>query len=178
MRIHNFNPADILFTFSRIQRQNYMKKRLLIGIFAVTSVPIYAQQNTVATGGNASGSNGSVSFTVGQIDYTTASGTDATLSEGVQQPFEFFDPDAGLSEHQFNISLYPNPSNEFVIVNIADWNSTMNYQLTDAKGSLVQFGTIVNEETILDMRDLSIGSYHLHLSSSNQTIRTLQIIKN
>lgn len=155
-----------------------MKKRLLIGIFAVTSVPIYAQQNTVATGGNATGSNGSVSFTVGQIDYRSVSGTDANLNEGVQQPFEFFDPDAGLEEQQLNISLYPNPSNDFVIVNIPDWNPDMNYQLTDAKGSLVRNGTISDIETMLDMRELSAGSYHLHLTALNQTLRTLQIIKN
>ena len=46
-----------------------------------------AQQNTVASGGMATGSGGSVSYSIGQIDYITATGTGGTASQGVQQVY-------------------------------------------------------------------------------------------
>ncbi len=142
------------------------------------TLPICAQQNTVATGGDANGTNGSVSFSVGQIDYTTSSGTDGIVSEGVQQPFEFYDPDAGLTEQQLSVSLFPNPTNEFVIVQIPNWDASMRFALIDSKGSIVLNGTISDEKTTLDMRTLSAGSYQLQVTSDQQALRTLQIIKN
>jgi hypothetical protein len=52
-----------------------------------------AMQNTIpAAGGNAKGSGGSASFTVGQIFYTKLSGTNGTVIQGIQQPYEISMP--------------------------------------------------------------------------------------
>jgi uncharacterized protein (TIGR02145 family) len=52
-----------------------------------------ALQNTIsAAGGNAKGSGGSASFTVGQIFYTKLSGTNGTVVQGIQQPYEISMP--------------------------------------------------------------------------------------
>ena len=47
-----------------------------------------AHASVNATGGNANSANGSVSYSVGQVFYTTAFSTNGSISEGVQQPFE------------------------------------------------------------------------------------------
>jgi hypothetical protein len=48
-----------------------------------------AMQNTISSaGGNAKGSGGSASFTVGQIFYTKLSGTNGSVVQGIQQPYE------------------------------------------------------------------------------------------
>ena len=44
---------------------------------------VQGQQTIPATGGNASGSGGSVSYSVGQILYSTFSGTNGTVVQGV-----------------------------------------------------------------------------------------------
>jgi uncharacterized protein (TIGR02145 family) len=50
-------------------------------------------QNTIpAAGGNAKGSGGSASFTVGQIFYTKLSGTNGSVVQGIQQPHEISMP--------------------------------------------------------------------------------------
>lgn len=49
---------------------------------------LQAQESVNATGGNASGSGGSASYSVGQVVYTTNTGTNGTVAQGVQQPFE------------------------------------------------------------------------------------------
>jgi hypothetical protein len=63
---------------------------ILIALLFLCTVPIamYAQDTTPASGGNATGTGGSVSYTIGQIVYTTNSGTNGSLSQGVQQPYE------------------------------------------------------------------------------------------
>ena len=70
---------------------------------------VYAQQATTASGGDASGSGGSVVYSVGQIVYTTNTGTTGSVLQGVQQPYET--SISGLNETGINLNLsaYPNP---------------------------------------------------------------------
>jgi len=56
---------------------------LLLGL----GLTAQAQQATAAGGGNASGSACNVSYSVGQIVYTTITGSTARLAQGVQQPY-------------------------------------------------------------------------------------------
>ena len=63
-----------------------MKGRLLTLIMSLPLL-LYAQQSPVVGGGDATGGGGTVSFSIGQIDYT-AKGAGPTASEGVQQAFE------------------------------------------------------------------------------------------
>ena len=49
---------------------------------------LQAQTSVNATGGDASGSGGSVSYSVGQVVYTTNTGTSGSVAQGVQQPYE------------------------------------------------------------------------------------------
>ena len=51
---------------------------------------IQAQEAVAAAGGEATGSGGTVSYTIGQINYTTNTGAGGTITQGVQQPYEFF----------------------------------------------------------------------------------------
>jgi len=50
---------------------------------------LQAQEATTTAGGEASGSGGYASYTVGQVVYTTKTGTNGnSVIEGVQQPYE------------------------------------------------------------------------------------------
>lgn len=51
---------------------------------------LYAQTSILASGGDNSGSGGSVSYSVGQVFYTTNTGTSGSVEQGVQHPFEFY----------------------------------------------------------------------------------------
>ena len=54
---------------------------LLLGL----GLTAQAQQATTATGGNASGSGGTVAYSVGQIVYTTNTGSTGSVAQGMQQ---------------------------------------------------------------------------------------------
>jgi len=66
-----------------------MKNFVLIAFCLFRSVTaILAQTAIPAAGGNATGSGGTVSYSVGQLTYNTYQGSVGTVSEGVQQPYE------------------------------------------------------------------------------------------
>lgn len=72
-----------------------MKKIVTILAFITLSFSgfvVHAQNGTVASGGNATGSGGSVSYSVGQVFYTTNSGSNGKVSQGVQQVFDLIEP--------------------------------------------------------------------------------------
>lgn len=58
----------------------------LVTAFAV-AFSANAQQNTVAAGGDMSGAGGTMSYSVGQVDYITLMSTSGSMAQGVQQAF-------------------------------------------------------------------------------------------
>ena len=79
-----------------------------------------AQETVPATGGNASGSGGSASYSIGQMVYTTNTGTNGSVAQGVQQPYEI-SVITGIEEAKgisLNCSAYPNPTIEFITLKV------------------------------------------------------------
>jgi hypothetical protein len=49
---------------------------------------LHAQESPTSTGGDATGAGGSSSYSVGQVVYTTATGINGSVAQGVQQAYE------------------------------------------------------------------------------------------
>ncbi|MCF8297889.1 MAG: hypothetical protein K9J13_10125 [Saprospiraceae bacterium] len=98
-----------------------MKKSILIFFTLIFSIPIIQAQEVIpATGGNATGSGGSVSYTIGQIVYSTNSGTTGSVAEGVQQPYEISEATAieEAKDISLNCTAFPNPTKDFLTLKI------------------------------------------------------------
>ncbi|MEO6819173.1 MAG: T9SS type A sorting domain-containing protein [Ginsengibacter sp.] len=65
-----------------------MKKYILITVISLCSICMYAQQGFVSIGGDTKNASGSVSFSVGQLDYNIYSSANNLIIEGLQQPYE------------------------------------------------------------------------------------------
>jgi len=154
-----------------------MKKiHLTIAAIAVVSWT-HAQSNTVSSGGDATGSGGSASYSIGQIDYNNQTAASGSINEGVQQPYEFFEF-IGLDEHSLiTTSLFPNPTNEFITFELENFTQELTYELYDQKGSIVLSGAIVNDKTQLNLQELAPGDYHLTISQEKDQIESIKIIK-
>jgi hypothetical protein len=154
-----------------------MKKIILtLGVIPLSLVG-FSQQNTVSSGGDASGTGGSASYTVGQIDYQNVSGTNGSINEGVQQPFEFYT--IGIDENELlNVLLFPNPTSDFVVISIEDFKNILNYQLFDTKGKLIIEDLIEAKETSINFKNLAKGSYHLRIHNGAKELQSIKIIKN
>ena len=142
---------------------------------------LQAQTSVNATGGDASGSGGSVSYSVGQVVYTTHAGTSGSVAEGVQQPYEI-SVVTGLEEAQsinLSVSAYPNPTTDYLTLSIGEFDiSNLSYQLYDMNGKLLQNAKITGNQTSIVMSNLVPANYFVKVIQGNKEVKTFKIIKN
>ena len=167
-----------------------MKKKIGSFLFLVYcccffSVIVQGQGTISATGGNATGSGGSVSYTVGQVACQTLSGTTGTVTQGVQQPFEIYVVSGAKGEQETvpespvaESSVYPNPtSGNIRLVVESSGYENMRFRLYDINGTLLQDKKIEGNETEISMSNLSPSVYFLKVIQNNQEVKTYKIIK-
>ena len=76
-----------------------------------------SQNNTITTGSDASNTEGSISYSIGQIDYISSSNADTFINQGVQQPFEIVTLSGiEIKDIQISAQVYPNPSVNHLII--------------------------------------------------------------
>ncbi len=141
---------------------------------------LQAQNAVPASGGNASGSGGSVSYTVGQIVYTTHTGTNGSASQGVQQPYEISIV-SGLEEAKeinLMVSAYPNPTTDYLTLEVKSFNlSTLTIQLLDLNGKLLKTQKIEGTQTSIEMNNLVPATYFLRLIEGNKEVKSFKVVK-
>jgi hypothetical protein len=142
---------------------------------------LQAQESLNATGGDAAGSGGSVSYSVGQVVYTTNTGTSGSVAEGVQQPYEIsvvtvIEEAKGIN---LSVSAYPNPTTDYLTLRIDDIDiSNLSYQLYDLNGKLLQNEKITGTQTSIIMSNLVPSAYFVKVIQGTKEVKTFKIIKN
>jgi hypothetical protein len=152
---------------------------LLAFMFSISTVS--AQESVNATGGNASGSGGSASYSVGQVVYTTNTGTNGSVAQGVQQAYEISVVSAieEIKGINLTISAYPNPTTDYLTLSIGEFEiSNLSYQLYDMNGKLLQNEKITSDHTSIVMSNLVPATYFVKVTEGNKEIKTFKIIKN
>jgi hypothetical protein len=159
----------------------YKKSYLIIlFILGVGLTGLYAQEVIPASGGDATGSGGTSSYSIGQIVYTTHNGTNGSAAQGVQQPYEI-SVVTGLEEVDgitLQSKTYPNPASSYITLKV-DNNDLQNlsYQLFDMNGRLLDNKIIIDPETRFDLNNMVSGTYFLKLIQNNKEIKNFKIIK-
>jgi hypothetical protein len=141
---------------------------------------IMAQNAVSASGGNASGSGGSVSYTAGQIFYNTISGSNGTVAQGVQQPYEISVVTALENTEGITLEylVYPNPTSGLIKLIIKPFDyENWRFRLYDLNGILIQDKKIENEETEIYLGNLSSSMYFLKIISDNHEVKVFKIVK-
>jgi hypothetical protein len=159
---------------------NYKKIKLSALLLLGFGLTAQAQQATTATGGDATGSGGSVAYSVGQIVYTTHIGTTGSVAQGVQQPYEI-SVVLGIENSliDLDISAYPNPTTQNLTLSIGnDISETLHFQLCDLSGKIIERRKISNRTETIHMENLATGPYFLKVSNSNNEVKIFKIIKN
>ena len=162
------------------QRRLKLSAVLLLGLGLAG---LQAQETIPTTGGIASGSGGSVSYSVGQVIYTTNTGTSGSVAQGVQQPYEI-SVVTGIEEAiginvSVSVSVYPNPVTEFLKLKVESYKvEDLSYQLYDMNGRLLENKKITGNETSITMSNHSPAIYFLKITEANKEVKTFKIIKN
>lgn len=143
---------------------------------------LQAQQTTVASGGEALGSGGSVSYTVGQVAYSTSIGTNGSVAQGVQQAYKISE-ETGIenTEISLDISAYPNPTSNYLSLKVDAStmlsSQSMSYQLYNMQGKLLKNSELTANETQIDMSGLVSSTYFVKVADGNKELKTFKIIK-
>lgn len=151
---------------------------VLLLAFGLTG--LQAQESVNATGGEASGSGGSASYSVGQLVYTTNIGTNGSVAQGVQQPYEI-SVVTGIEEAKdinLSVSAYPNPTTDYLTLEVTDYEILkLNFQLYDINGKLLQSEKIIGNQTSIVMINLVPANYFVKVIRGNKEVKTFKIIK-
>jgi hypothetical protein len=138
----------------------------------------YAQQSINAASGNSAGSGGSISYTLGLIDYVFASGATGSINQGVQQPFEIFVLGTDeIHEISLELSIHPNPTTDLLFINNENSDLTFHYQLFDTTGKTVASSSKMVQGGQIDMTSLVSGTYLLRIQTNNNLTKSFKIIK-
>lgn len=154
-------------------------KKTILTLFLIGSIHVQAQQSFVATGGDAIGAGGKVSYSIGQPLYIPVNNGTNSISPGVQQPYEI----STLGEDHFpdiklKMMVYPNPA--ISKVNLYIENQVSNdtyYQLFDTNGRTLLEKKVTETETQIPIEHLPSAIYFLKISEQNKTIKNFKIIK-
>jgi hypothetical protein len=139
---------------------------------------LHAQESPTATGGEATGAGGTVSYSVGQVVYTSNTGTNGSVAPGVQQPYEI-STTLGINETTINLemSVYPNPTTNYLTLKTED-NSNLSYQLYDLQGKVIENKKVNANSTIITMEALPKATYFLTVTDNKKIVKTFKVIKN
>ncbi|MFW5757849.1 MAG: T9SS type A sorting domain-containing protein [Bacteroidota bacterium] len=162
-------------------RKLKVKRVAALVTFFFSLSAVSAQETVNATGGDASGSGGSVSYSVGQVAFQTHTATNGSVAEGVQQPYEISVVTAIEEAKGINLSVsaYPNPTADYLTLEVKEIELTnLHFQLYDMNGKLLQSEEITGNQTSIAMGNLIPANYLVKIIQGNKEVKTFRIIKN
>jgi len=159
---------------------NHIKILLFFLLMSGFTMTIEAQNALTTTGGNATGTGGTVSYTVGQIANSTLSGTNGAITQGVQQPYEISIATAIKNTEDINLKclIYPNPTGGItkLVFESPDFEN-LRIRLFDINGVLLQDKKVEGREIELSLENLSSSVYFLKVLKNNQEVKAFKIVK-
>lgn len=142
-----------------------------------------SQDTSLSSGGNATGQGGTASYSIGQIVYTTVSGSGGTSNQGVQQPFEISTSSGEeITFIKLSIVVYPNPSSSYLNLQIDKFEEyrfrNLYYQLMNISGREIFAEKILASETSISLVNVMSATYILRVANEGKIIKSFKIIKN
>jgi len=140
---------------------------------------IQAQESVNNAGGDATGSGGTVAYSVGQVTYTTNSEISGSVAQGVQHAFEIFIIGVNESDLDISVIVFPNPTTEYLTLQIDDYKITkLICQLYDMHSKLLISEQIVSRHTQIKMNNLPSATYFVHIINQDSLkVKSFKVIK-
>ncbi len=153
---------------------------LILPLLLLDFATLSAQEAITASGGEASGSGGSVSYSTGQTFYHAYSDTALQMIEGVQQPYEISivtNIGSRLSE-SIDLMIFPNPTSGQLVLKVdGHYLSGLNYLMVNNQGEVIGKGTLSEAETTFRLVSQPNGIYFLSVFKDDIKQKVFKIIK-
>lgn len=139
-------------------------------------------ETIITSGNNATGSAGTVTYSIGQVFYTYIGESVYNVAQGIQhdEKSDTLGRPENSIEPKTEIFVFPNPTTDFVNINIEGYemeNGQRSYQLFDLQGRLVKQNSINQTETQINLTDLSSSIFLLQVFIDNKILKTFKILK-
>ncbi|HRW62637.1 MAG TPA: T9SS type A sorting domain-containing protein [Bacteroidales bacterium] len=159
----------------------YKLKTGLLFLLVILGLNKLQAQEVIAVSGNESTSTeGTSSYTIGQIVYETYSGTNGTIAQGVQQAYEI-SVISGINPEKeiiIDCQIFPNPTINDLTLKIENYNNeAFSYFLYDINGYVLENNKIISNETIIPTQNLTPATYFLKVTDHKDE-KIFKIIKN
>lgn len=133
-----------------------------------------AQEGFTSAGGDAQ----SNSFSVGQIDYESASNLTGSVHQGVQHASEIFEIEEIEIQGDFSAIVSPNPTVSTINLHIENIDlRPLSFHLFDMNGRVLENKFIKKNDTVISMEDYASATYILRVNTGTTTLKTFKIIK-
>ncbi len=142
---------------------------------------LYAQETMVSTGGNVTGNEGTVSYSIGQVVYHTHTGSNGSVLEGIQSAYEISEVTlVSVGEKvELNVTVYPNPATDYLILEVKNMELTdLSFQLYNINGKLLQRTKITHQQTNIALSSFVPTTYFVRVFKNEIEVKSFKIIKN
>lgn len=139
----------------------------VVGWMACAS-SLRAQHNLGAGGASATSAAGSVSFSLGQVAYTTSANASGSAARGVQQTYPELEIRVPEVARSFDFNFYPNPNRGTAYLQLPASNpAAYALYIHDLSGRLITVQTLSGGITPLDFSSYASGAYTAHIYSKD-----------
>ena len=178
---HHYYSSSCIHFFSVSEKvKSHQKFKIIViclSVFCLTG--LQAQQSVNSSGSIASGSGGSMNYSLGQVNNQTYTGTNGSIVEGVQQPYIISVVTSIEEAKDIALSVYPNPTTNFLqLIVDCEKLKDLHYQLFDTGGKVVRNEKVTDNQTGIVMDNLIPATYFLKVIHKNKAIKIFKIIKN
>lgn len=138
------------------------------------SKPICAQQILSSSG--STGQN--ISGTLGELVIETKTNGSETLTQGFHQSQIIVTAVSEIVDSGFSISVYPNPTNDFVNLKIKKGETRdMEFILFDIQGKILLKQKLTDTEESVSFVPFNPGTYFIKILKNSKELQTFKIIK-
>lgn len=148
---------------------------MITSIFFMLSIVSNGQKAVVTAGGDAFGSGGSISYSIGQVAYSSSTG--GLVNEGVQQPYELFITSVDASFAAFDMNLFPNPTSDEFIIDMKNYVDGISADVFDTHGSLIENRRLLSNRTAVDVSNWAAATYLIRLTDASGKSASYSLIK-
>ena len=155
-------------------------RQLLTVPFLTLTFFLNAQETVTSSGLNASGSGGSIAYSVGQVNVDQNIGSNGSILQGVQQPYEIYTVgDSEVPGINLNLTVHPNPTSDQVFLTLEDSNiENLSYRLVSSKGKIFLNKAFDESMTTIPLNSYPSDTYLLTIINNQFIVKTFRIIKN
>lgn len=139
------------------------------------SLPCVGQQLIASSGNSHRSATIEVDWSMGEVITETFSDQVLTVTQGFHQPLEIV---TGIELRETEIRTFPNPFNEYLIIDIQRQSNYETVSICNSLNSEVYHGTLDNGDVRISTVYLPEGFYYLRIFDSHGKLcKTVKLVK-